>query len=298
MSMTLKYNAPALHVPPLLQFAAAALIVAAAAWNLSSGHSGQNFHSPQTVSVIPHPVSYRMSGEFQLDGMPVDGQLQTVATRGSIEVMKYQVTEDQYGQCVSDGACDGLDRAPQAGGIKPVTGVSFLDAERYSAWLSRRTGDVWRLPTDQEWAALAGSKYADDAIGPGQDTAGPARRWLDQYQAESDNAALPDPADHVPGFFGSNEYGLLDLSGNVWEWTSTCYTRSTLTADGTIASAIDNCGVRIVEGRHRAYMTSFIRDAKTGGCAFGAPPDLLGFRLIREEPGFLPRQWLLSLFRA
>jgi len=44
-----------------------------------------------------------------------------------------------------------------------------------------------------------------------------------------------------------------------------------------------NCGVRVVEGRHRTYVTDFIRDARGGGCAFGAPPSNLGFRLVREE---------------
>ncbi len=69
-------------------------------------------------------------------------------------------------------------------------------------------------------------------------------------------------------------------------------------ADGSVISAIGNCGVRIVEGRHRAYMTDFVRDAKTGGCAVGAPPDLLGMRLVREEPGLLSRQWLRGFFRG
>ena len=45
-----------------------------------------------------------------------------------------------------------------------------------------------------------------------------------------------------------------------------------------------NCGVRVVEGQHRAYVTDFIRDARAGGCAAGVPPSNLGFRLVREPP--------------
>ena len=41
-----------------------------------------------------------------------------------------------------------------------------------------------------------------------------------------------------------------------------------------------NCGVRVVQGAHRTYMTDFIRDPRTGGCAAGVPPANLGFRLI------------------
>jgi len=37
-----------------------------------------------------------------------------------------------------------------------------------------------------------------------------------------------------------------------------------------------------VEGAHRAYMTDFIRDPRSGGCAAGVPPANLGFRLVVE----------------
>jgi len=55
---------------------------------------------------------------------------------------------------------------------------------------------------------------------------------------------------------------------------------------GNVVSKSPNCGVRVVEGQHRAYVTDFIRDAKAGGCAVGVPPDNLGFRLVRE-----PKAW-------
>jgi hypothetical protein len=38
--------------------------------------------------------------------------------------------------------------------------------------------------------------------------------------------------------------------------------------------------VRLVEGRHRAYMPDFIRDARAGGCSVGTPPSAIGFRLV------------------
>ena len=49
------------------------------------------------------------------------------------------------------------------------------------------------------------------------------------------------------------------------------------------APAVVNCGIRVVEGRHRTYMPQFIRDPRAGGCSIGTPPRHLGFRLVRED---------------
>ena len=84
------------------------------------------------------------------------------------------------------------------------------------------------------------------------------------------------------GSFGANENGIFDLAGNVWEWTNTCFIHRTV-KDADAGASTANCGVRVVEGRHRTYMTDFIRDPRTGGCAVGKPPSNLGFRLVRES---------------
>jgi hypothetical protein len=56
------------------------------------------------------------------------------------------------------------------------------------------------------------------------------------------------------------------------------------TLDGASARVTNtNCGVRVVEGAHRTYMTDFIRDPRSGGCAAGVPPANLGFRLVVED---------------
>jgi formylglycine-generating enzyme required for sulfatase activity len=107
------------------------------------------------------------------------------------------------------------------------------------------------------------------------------RRYREEAERKRDRDPEPKPA----GFYGPNSNGLFDLAGNVWEWTSTCYFRATLTPDRAgIETIVENCGVHVMEGRHRAYMSNFIRDGKSGGCAVGTPPENLGFRLVRERP--------------
>ena len=63
-----------------------------------------------------------------------------------------------------------------------------------------------------------------------------------------------------------------------------CFQNGTVAADGSVIEArSDYCGVRAVQGKHRGFVIDFIRDARSGGCAAGVPPDFLGFRLVRER---------------
>jgi integrase len=143
-----------------------------------------------------------------------------------------------------------------------------------------QTGRTYRLPTDEEWVFAAGDRFTDDAVADG-DRRDPAKRWLDQYEMESARDS-PDKDVRPVGWFGVNAHGLADMGGNVWEWTETCYRRAMLDGTGAETGAVSvNCGVRVVAGRHRSYMTDFVRDARSGGCAVGVPPANLGFRLVR-----------------
>jgi formylglycine-generating enzyme required for sulfatase activity len=233
--------------------------------------------APSTVTLAPGVFDYRRSGAFLSDGNPVDGPAVTLAM-SALEITTHQISAADYRLCVADGVCSpvkGLaDRSDLA-----ATGVSFDNASTYAGWLSAQTGDTWRLPTDAEWAFAAGSRYHDDALGVA-DADNPSVRWLAAYRVSADREPPrgPQPA----GTYGINENGLVDLGGNVWEWTASCYDRTTFAADGAEASVITNCGVRVAEGAHRAYISRFIGDAKGGGCAAGVPPELLGFRLVRE----------------
>jgi formylglycine-generating enzyme required for sulfatase activity len=159
--------------------------------------------------------------------------------------------------------------------------VSWRDAAAYADWLSRKTGVQFRLPTDEEWAYAAGSRFHDEGW-PDLETDDPARRWLARYEVESERSA-PKALQPI-GSFGANENGLLDVAENVWEWTNTCFRRVAFDAEAeTPKERTVNCGVRVVEGQHRTYVTDFIRDARAGGCAVGTPPANLGFRLVRDD---------------
>lgn len=238
----------------------------------------------ETVEIVATTIDYPLPGEFLAAGRPATAPVQKKAVP-AFRIMKQHVSLTDYGFCVAAGACAAADAGASIEDV-PVTGVNALDAEAYARWYSQVTGEIWRLPTALEAAAAAGERFGGEPFpAVADDPANPAARWLRRYREE---AAAKRPADPQPkprGHYGSNSLGIEDFGGNVWEWTSTCYRRVTLDPDrGTTESTTDNCGVHVLQGRHRAYMSNFVRDGRSGGCAVGTPPENLGFRLVREEP--------------
>jgi formylglycine-generating enzyme required for sulfatase activity len=239
---------------------------------------------PAIVRVAPGDLPYREAGDFTRGGQQAEAPLRAMRFERPLHIMRHQVSSSDYQLCVQDGACRALDRGVAVAPDRPAVQVSWHDAQAYAGWLSRRSGHHYRLPSDAEWAFAAGSRFRDD--GAPVDADDPSKRWLSRYARESERD-LSDTTAYPFGKFGANEHGIEDLAGNVWEWTSTCFTRARTDADGHAGKPTVNCGVRVAEGAHRAYVTDFIRDARAGGCAQGVPPANLGFRLVREEPSWV-----------
>jgi sulfatase modifying factor 1 len=102
----------------------------------------------------------------------------------------------------------------------PVTQVAYQDAATYAAWAGKS------LPTEAEWelAARGGLEGATFVWG---DEPEPPDKPLANYW-HGDFPWRPDPgygATKPVGTYTPNGYGLFDMAGNVWEWTTDWYTR-------------------------------------------------------------------------
>ncbi|MGI8399479.1 SUMF1/EgtB/PvdO family nonheme iron enzyme [Agrobacterium deltaense] len=246
--------------------------------------------APQVVTVPAGHFTYRAEGEYFRNGYAVDGPMVDMTMRQNLTIMKYQVSSADYARCVAEGGCQQPEPgfAAPVGGAIPATGISQDDARAYAKWLSDRTGEVWRLPSDAELAFAAGSLFPDETLGVAADTENPALRWLADYERQTSRKASGNPVPQSYGSFGENEYGLADFGGNVWEWTSSCSRRVTLGKDGEVVDTVASCGIPVASGKHRAAMSAFVKNPKSGGCAVGVPPDNLGFRLVKDTRWYAP----------
>lgn len=279
--------------------AAASLAVPFAVVGLAGKPIDAPFLPPvETVEIAATAIDYPLPGEFLVEGRPATAPSARVEIP-VFRIMKRQVSLADYDLCVADGACRSADAQVSTADV-PVTGVNWLDAQAYASWYSRGTGASWRLPTALEAAVAAGERFGGESFSAqADDPANPAVRWIRRYREEAASKRPPDPAPKPRGHYGQNSMGIEDFGGNVWEWTSSCYERVTLASDRTtVLSSTENCGVHVLEGRHRAYMSNFVSDGKSGGCAVGTPPENLGFRLVRDDAGFPSVAWIDARLRG
>ena len=122
---------------------------------------------------------------------------------------RVEVTNARYAVCVEAGACSrpiGTAFGDATKGNHPVTIVSWTQATAYCRWLDKR------LPTEAEWEKAA--------------RGGDGRRypWGPYFEPDRLNAGYTAGTTAVGSYTGgASPYGVLDMAGNVWEWTSSLY---------------------------------------------------------------------------
>ena len=197
-----------------------------------------------------------------------------------LAIMKHQTSAADYQRCVEDGGCQPFDRGVVVAADRPVVQVSWHDAKAYAAWLSRKTGEKYRLPTDEEWAFAAGDKFRDDGL--------PVDEKIPQSARSRVISANPSACRRncSPCFrkLWRQREGPADIGGNVWEWTNTCFIRSVLDGERVAMSQNSNCGVRVSCGTAPVLCDRLHQGCPRRRLRGWPAADNLGFRLVREPP--------------
>jgi formylglycine-generating enzyme required for sulfatase activity len=190
-------------------------------------------------------------------------------------IAKFDVTFAEWDACVSVGGCR---RTPDAGwgrDTRPVTNVDWDEAQQYVAWLSRMTGNAYRLLTEAEWeyAARAGTTTAyhwGDEIGKNNaNCKGCGSQW---------DSKQTSPV----GSFRPNAFGLYDMHGNVWEWVEDCWHENYNGAptDGSAWTG-DDCNSHVDRGGSWVSGQEALRAAHRDWLTTGYRAGSLGFRVGR-----------------
>jgi formylglycine-generating enzyme required for sulfatase activity len=197
------------------------------------------------------------------------------------------------GDGVSDPNADFMRPGIEQSGRHPVVCVSWTDAQDYAAWLSQKTGQRYRLPSEQEfeYAARAGRNgswpWGEEPFAKN------GCRAANVFDASA-KAKYPGIEDGLPcddGFaqtapvdaLAANAFGLKGMIGNVWEWVADCYhpTYAGAPSDGS-AWIEDGCSERGTRGSgylNNAWQSRFAMRDKSGPNSREAT---LGFRLARD----------------
>jgi len=184
------------------------------------------------------------------------------------------------------GACWSRPEGPESDtytrGGHPVTQIAYEDAEAYAAWAGKA------LPTEAEWeyaarGGLEGKAFAwGDELAPGGQML--ANSWQGEFPWQNlliDGYAGTSPA----GAFPANGYGLYDMTGNVWEWTTDLYTASHAAEKPCCAPARSDEPIprRIIKGGSHLCAPNYclrFRPAARQGEAVDTSTGHIGFRCI------------------
>lgn len=291
---------PAMETPnsPDVAMSAAASGSPVSAWRFRDTLIGGGY-GPEMVAL---PAGKFIMGSPKTDRKAGFDEIQHPVRIGyPLAVGQYPVTVHDYLACAAAGGCrlpEWKEVAdPQApvdpfapsnpyertglffdAAASPVVGISWQDAKAYAAWLSRKTGQSYRLLTEAEWeyAARAGST----TIYP----------WGDKVGVNNANClhcgSLWDGKSMSPvGSFAPNAFGLYDMIGNVEEWVEDCDAPSSPDhpSDGSAYFASD-CVSRSTRGGSFSDGSGQVRPAYRGSGVADDRNIYVGFRIARTLP--------------
>jgi formylglycine-generating enzyme required for sulfatase activity len=169
-----------------------------------------------------------------------------------ISMGKYEVTQAQWLSVMGNNPSTFHDCANC-----PVEQVSWNDAQDFIAQLNRRSGKHYRLPTEKEWETACQSGGNHEYCGSDDIDA------IGWYTNNAGNST------HPVGQKQPNAFGLYDMSGNVYEWTSSCWE--------------NDCSRRVGLGGSWSLYPADARAAYRGGSsAIFFRYSGLGFRLVLD----------------
>ena len=242
--------------------------------------------------VLPAGDFMMGSPASELGRVDVEGLPRRIVIPKRIAIGKFEVTVEQMSIFMTEtgmtigGSCRRLvnpERPPptwsapegslehpgyEITGSHPAVCISWHEAQSYVAWLQRRTGKPYRLPTEAEWeyAARAGTatRYS---FGNDENTACVYARFADLSSQfgwhDACHSELVAYGAAPVGSLKPNPWGIFDMHGNAWEWVEDCWTPNPLEipVDGSAFSRPGNCEMGVMRGGSFSSSSLMVRSA-------------------------------------
>jgi formylglycine-generating enzyme required for sulfatase activity len=195
------------------------------------------------AEMVEIPAGDFLMGSDAPDADPDEQPLSRVFV-ARFHIDRHEATSGRYRRCVDRGVCSpplGPAWRDPARADHPVVIVSWSQAATYCRWAGKR------LPTEAEWEKAA------------RGTDGRRYPWGDDFEAGRARAAGSAGTTAVGGHpAGASPYGVMDMAGNVWEWTASLYRPYPYVAgDGREDAAAR--GARVNRGGSWYYGAAYLR---------------------------------------
>lgn len=261
---------------------------------------------PLVVSI--DPGNFVMGSNTSEQGRQVnEGPPREVRITRGFGISVYEVSVAEYSACVKDGACVQPQASAQASlgplgdmlnARRPVTNVTWNDAQNYTNWLSQKTGWRYKLPSEAEWEYVARAGASTPFS------------WGDVASFEHVNCIGCIGSDkrrytNIVGQMPANDFGVHDMHGNVWEWVADCWHKNYARAPNSHWAWLDrdlgDCSRRVLRGGSWSNSPNELRSAYRLSGKTSARGELIGFRVTRvneilERISYFVEQTYLSTF--
>jgi len=223
--------------------------------------------------MVEVPAGTYLMGSDQ--GRPDEKPRHEVRFASPFLIGAYEITVAEWDACLREGGCR-VSPEGAADSRLPASNLSWDDAQGYVAWLSKKTGHAYRLPSEAEWEyAASGGKTT-------------AYWWGDQAGKGNANCAdcgsdwdgrSPAPV----GSFKPNPFGLFEVHGNLWEWAMDCSNPSYkgAPADGS-AWLRGDCIGRVLRGGSWKIGSEYLQTTRRNHYDRDVRYYLHGFRVARS----------------
>lgn len=233
------------------------------------------------VAAAAHTEQQRMNKEdvSYVDPMMVLIKAGTVSTESKTITIKkdfyighYEVSNSEYGEYLKYiDSLEFYDEKWTKSPFQPAVNVNWTDAHEYAKWLSKHTGEKYRLPTEDEWEYAARAGASTKYFWGDTDKSHRKDSWRKDYPDNAhDFAWIKSNAQDITHTVGSkkpNAWGVYDILGNAAEWCSNKASESTrIIRGGSWASSANEIVLTHSESQNIYFASSKV-----------------GFRLVREK---------------